>query len=159
MAVKNPYSISPRDCRWIVSTEREDLLACQGLSTALNTVKRAAHSLMPARESYSDHSNVIFPSNFPSPRCQERKGRSPVPDISLSEVQLVASQYGWEIEQDGERYYLRTREPETFHKAPLSDLPDQRTICRFSARLPSCSTSSPENDLFSLAAHWTLIAP
>jgi hypothetical protein len=48
--VKKPYSISQRDCQWVVSTEREDLLACQGLSAALNAVKDAAHSLMPASE-------------------------------------------------------------------------------------------------------------
>jgi hypothetical protein len=131
--VKKPYSISQRDCQWVVSTEREDLLACQGLSTALNAVKEAAHSLMPASEGYSDHSNVVFPSDFrPSlPKTQ----RSIVPDLSLSELQMVARQYGWEIEQDGERYYLRTHEPETFHRSttqrssgPTNHLPFFRTL-------------------------------
>jgi hypothetical protein len=43
-----------------------------------------------------------------------------VPEYCWDTLQAVAHQHGWEIEQQGEKYYLRSVEAETFRSHPAA---------------------------------------
>ena len=48
------------------------------------------------------------------------EGEASVAELSWDALQAVAHQHGWEIEQQGERYYLRSLEEMTFRGDPAA---------------------------------------
>jgi hypothetical protein len=85
--------------QWIVAIGDEDLLACSRLIVALRTVKEA-NNLLDGQPEQSATIHALPP-----------KAETP----SLEAVQLVALEHGWHIEQEGQKFYLRSVEPMTLH--------------------------------------------
>src|SRR6266700_814767 len=99
--------------QWIVSVRGDDFLACSRLNVALKTIEEATN-LLNGCKSTPASSNI-----FSHPKVREQ----PLSEHYLAALQLVAFEHGWHIEQQGEKYYLRSLEPETLRSCEDSAVP------------------------------------
>ena len=103
------YSVRLHDHeQWVVSVDDEDILMCSRLIVALRAVKEATNLM-------SGH-----PCDSASVLARPKVEQQPLSEYTLGTLQLVAFDHGWHIEQQGEKYYLRSLEPETFQKCEIN---------------------------------------
>src|ERR1700681_4377423 len=96
------YSIRTEDHeRWIVSADGEDILICGRFTVAIETVRNATHRL----EQLGLSSTFVANSSPDDVR-----------ETFLELVQRAAAKRGWRIEQDGDRFYLRSVEPHVLRR-------------------------------------------
>ena len=97
------YSIRTEDHeRWIVSADGEDILVCSRFTVAIETVREATHRLEQLE--------------LPDSKAVAGSISEGLPETFLDLVQRAAAKRGWRIEQDGDRFYLRSVEPRTLHR-------------------------------------------
>jgi hypothetical protein len=83
---------------------------------ALNLAKKATNALTPA--GFRRTPIVQTLSLIRRPDVAPNEGEASVVEHSWDALQTVAHQHGWEIEQQGEKYYLRSLEEVTFRGDP-----------------------------------------